>query len=264
MRLIRIFAVGLAASGAFFAACGGESSETTEASPSGGGSSATGSAATAPADGSATAKAPAAATNASNPSTGAGSCEVKVTGDLSVTGKGQGGASAVGSDYWLTDDELREGLKLFEKFGNPDLSTAQVEKNVDEKMKNDPRLFILILNCQTSDGDEEISVSVLPSNESKYRDVPYGPKKYAIAAGGILGGDPKTGEFGVLLTIGGRSFAVSEAGELNITKWDGSGIAGAFTFAAKEPELLARGTAKAVSVAGAFSYKCTGQRKCRK
>ncbi len=268
MNAMRILVVGLAASAAFFAACGsggsgGEETAEETATRGGSGSSATGEAATAPADG--TAKASATTeTKASNTPAGGGSCELKVTGDLTASGKGPGGSSAVGSDYWLTDKELREGLKLFEKFGNANLSDDQVEKNVDVKMTNDPRLYILIVNCVATAGDEEMSVSLLPASESKYRDIPYGPKRYPIASGGIFGGDPGIGEFGVLFTFGDRSFGVSERGELNITKWDDSGIAGTFTFNAKEPEILADGTPKAVQVVGTFSYACTGQSKCKK
>lgn len=44
---------------------------------------------------------------------GAGSCEVNITGDMSVSWKGRGGMSAVTADYWYSDDELKKMLEAF-------------------------------------------------------------------------------------------------------------------------------------------------------
>jgi hypothetical protein len=161
--------------------------------------------------------------------TGPGTCEVKVTGDLTVDYKGQGGSSAVGSDYWLTDDEIRSAVSVLSGLGN-NASDAEKKKAVDAAMKADPRLYLLILNCISGSGDAKNSLSLLPSGSSKYADVPFKPGQYTIPKGGLLGGADKPGEFSVLVSLGKDAYQVSEDGKLNITKFDKTGIAGSFSF----------------------------------
>ena len=60
-----------------------------------------------------------------------GSCEVKISGDQTLTVKGGGGAGSVGSDYWLSDDDLRTALTTIEKIGNKG-SDADVKKKRTE------------------------------------------------------------------------------------------------------------------------------------
>ena len=63
---------------------------------------------------------------------------------------------------------------------------AEVDRKVDEAMKQDPRLWLLIMNCSTDDG----SLNLGASNSSKSSDIAFGPHTYVIAS------DPKAGEFG--------------------------------------------------------------------
>ncbi len=189
-------------------------------------------------------------------------CEVKITGDKEVSVKSAYSASGsgAGADYWTSDDELRAALLALAKAG---ISDADAKKKVDEEMKKDPRFFLLIVNCVAPKPDD-VSISFLPGGESKYADVPFGPKKYTLPASGALGGDTKPGEFSVLFGIGDHFFGVSEPGELNITKFDSSGIAGTFKFSARESAFLADGTPLSVKVEGKFDYPCLGGSKCKK
>lgn len=188
-----------------------------------------------------------------------GGCQGKITGDLTQEFSGPGGSSAVGTDYWYTDDEMREILKQFAGFGG-DLTEEQIAAQVEEDMKKDPRLFLLLLNCVASDGS--VSLTLSPSGTSKYADVPFEPGSYKIAGGGILGGSDVPAEFGVLLSVGTGSFSVTDAGgTLDITKFDNSGIAGTFSFPAEE--IFAEdGTAQKITVEGSFDYECVGQSVC--
>ena len=192
-------------------------------------------------------------------------CEVKVTGDTEISVKSaySAGGSGAGADYWTSDDELRAALLALAKAGNAGISDADAKKKVDEEMRKDPRFFLLIVNCVAPE-PEDVSISFLPGGESKYADVPFGPKKYTLPPGGTLGGDTKPGEFSVLFVIGDRFFDLAEPGELNITKFDASGIAGTFKFTAKESEFLATGTPWKVKVEGSFDYPCLGGSKCKK
>jgi len=186
-------------------------------------------------------------------------CQGKISGEVNQEFSGPGGSSAVGTDYWYTEDEMRAILRQLAEFGG-ELSEEEIEAEVEEGMARDPRLFLLLLNCVSTDGT--VSISLSPSSASKYADVPFEPGTYKIAGGGFLGGSDVPGEWGVLLTVGEGSFAVSDAGgEINITKFDSSGIAGSFSFPAEE--IFAEdGTSGTITVEATFEYDCVGQSAC--
>ena len=188
---------------------------------------------------------------------GKGECEVTVTGDVETSWEADGGADAVGSDYWLSDDELRTALEFLAS-GSGD----EKKKEVDEAMKADPRFFILLVNC-IPDDETKGSLTLSPSSEAKYGDIPFKPGDYVIAQGGVFGSaeDPK--EFSVLLSTDEESvWKVSEDGTLKITKWDNSGLKGNFSFKAEEA-FAAGATPKKISVSGSFDFPCAGGEKCK-
>jgi hypothetical protein len=190
------------------------------------------------------------------PSSDSGQCRVQISGDLEIQGTSPGGPSAFGTDYYYSDDEMREILEQFARAADPDLSDAEVEAQVDEDMQSDPRLFLIILNCVNDD----YSISLLPAGDSRYADIPFGPGEYEIAAGGVLGGDAAPGTFGVLMTVGEGLYEVSEPGQLRIERWDEEGIAGTFAFNAEE--ILTEETPKSLSVTGAFDFDCVAGSRC--
>ncbi len=87
-----------------------------------------------------------------------GGCQGTISGDVNQEFSGPGGSSAVGTDYWYTEDEMREILRQFAEFGG-DLTDEEIEAQVEEDMAKDPRLFLLLLNCVSTDGTVSISLS---------------------------------------------------------------------------------------------------------
>ena len=148
----------------------------------------------------------------------------------------------------MTDDELRMALKTMAGVMSKK-SDDEIAAEVDADMKKDPRLLLLLVNCGTDDAH----VNFGPTGGSRYADVPFGPKKYAI-----VGKDAKAGDFSVMFGFTGAdgkraSFSVSEPGTLDIAKFDKSGIAGTFHFVAKNYK-----GDKTVTVDGKFDYLCRG------
>lgn len=176
-----------------------------------------------------------------NVDTGDGSCNVRITGDVEHEFTAPGGASAVGADYFMSKDEIRQALGFF--------GSTPTDAELDDDVVD---LFLFIVNCTASNGD--YSLSFLPGNESAYSDFPFGPGEYAMPPGGILGGAGK-GEVSVLATVEELTLAVSEPGEFKITGWDDDHIEGNFAFTMAEPELFATGTPKTVHIEGEFNFK---------
>lgn len=199
------------------------------------------------------------AQNARDTGKGPGSCEMKVSGDVTKTVTSGGGSGAVGADYWMTDDEMRTALKAIAQIFDKK-SDAELEREVAASMKEDPRLVLLIINCGSAGGADG-SLSLMPGADSKYANVPFGPKSYTIAKGGLLGGDAKAGEFTAMFSLGDGLYGIDEPGELKITKFDKTGIAGSFSFKASE---RLSNTNKKVTVQGTFDYPCTGGGNCKK
>ncbi len=235
-----------------FASCGG-SGDDDDTSPGDG----SGNPGTATTPGSSGATAPG---SGAVQQSGPGSCEVTFSGDLQLEAKTGGGPSSFGSDYYYDDDEMRKNLEQIAKIANSDASEDEIKRQVDEDMKSDPRLFLLIINCVQ---DPDFSISFLPGGGAKYADIPFKAGTYRIAEGGLFGADADSKDFGVLMTTGDDAFyGVSEPGELNITRFDAKGIAGTFSFTAKE--VLADGEPKTVQVSGKFDYPCSAGKKCKK
>jgi hypothetical protein len=175
-------------------------------------------------------------------------CQVQVTGSTSASWKGvwqkpvlgQPAKVGVGSDHWLTDDDFKQAFTAIAKMN------GSHSPSVEEMMKKDPKLILLLLNCM----DKDSGLSLGPNTASTYKDVPFAPKSYKIGTGARA-----PGQFGVVtLMVGKHPFRASE-GTLDITKFDLEGIAGTFTFKAnaipKEP-------GKTIEVVGTFNFPCTG------
>ena len=278
---VRIIAILAACALLPLAACGGDDGTPTSAPRAGTASTATSSASpggtTAPSDtatGEPSETATAAETGTPPPEetvtpeetatapvdTSKGSCQTKISGDETIEFTGSGGVSAVGTDYWYTEDEMREILRQIASFGEGK-TDEQIEQEVEDGMQLDPRFILLLLNCVDPSGSPSISLS--PSSGSKYADVPYEARTYVIKAGeGLFGGSETPGEFGVLMTVGETSYRVSVDGEINITKFDGSGIAGTFSFGAEDIFPAEGQTAKVITVEGSFDFACNGQSVC--
>ena len=191
---------------------------------------------------------------------GGGSCEVTVTGDESASFKTPGGLGAVATDYWFTEDEIRQSLRWL--VSGEGKSKEQVERELDEAMAKEPRVTLLGLGCADAKRPQADGISFVVGKGSRYADMPFAPKRYVIAAGSGTGDGVRTGQFGVLMTVNGTPYKPAEPGELNITKFDRSGIAGTFRFIAVE--VVPKGAAKRITVEGTFDYGCVGGAVCKR
>lgn len=197
--------------------------------------------------------APAATPVAGVEGTATGKCSFTTTGDVTLTVEGisrtnpPNGKAMASTDYWMTDAQLRAGLETLAGLDQKK-SKDEIAAKVEEGMKKDPRVILLIINC----GSDAGAIDLGPHNTSKYADVPMKPGKYAIAS------PAKAGEFNALINLrppgGHDSFTVSEPGTLDITKFDLTGITG--TFALKAKSLDGK---KSIEVHGSFDYPCVGQ-----
>ncbi len=180
---------------------------------------------------------PAASAAASPPASDAieryGSCKVSVTGAVTKTFEAPGSMSALGSDYFMNDEEMRKALTV--------LSGAD---GVEEAMKQDPRIYTLLVNC-VADG---LNLNFVPGKGSTYADVPFGPKRYEIKTGREDG----KGKMMVMLSIDGQLYSPAPGGSFEVTKLDKTGLAGTFSFEATGMV----GTAGKIQVSGTVDYKC--------
>jgi hypothetical protein len=167
-----------------------------------------------------------------------GSCELTVTGDVAGAAKSPGGAYAVGTDYWMTDEEVQRALAMVNK--DPAKLTAA--------LKRDPRIALLILNC----GEGDFRVSVMPASGSTYKDVPFKAGKYDFAAGL----NQKPGQMTALLQAKGPGW-MAEKGTLDITRRDSTRLVGTFAIDAVNKGQKAH-------FAGKFDLLCPTSTSCKK
>lgn len=183
------------------------------------------------------------------------SCEVKATGGLTIDARGPARASSFGSDYWLTEDELRQGLKVMAGIGKK-MTDEERDKKVAEAMKGDPRFMLFLLNCET----DAVTISFGPSSSSKYADVPMKAKSYPIAQ--ALKSKP--GEMQVLLNVKNDKgfWRAVPGGKLEITAFDKKHVAGSFEFTAREG--MAKDGGAEAKFTGSFDFPCKSSKICEK
>ena len=160
-----------------------------------------------------------------------GSCKVDLSGSITKSFETAGGLSALGSDYFMNDEELRKAVAIFSR-----------DKSVEEAMKQDPKVYTLVVNC--SGGGRNLNC--LPSADSKYADVPFGPKKYELA--GLMGNKP--GFMTVMMSVDNKMLSREPGGHFEITKFDKTGLVANFAFEAKDE------AGGAVDVKGTIDYRC--------
>lgn len=156
-----------------------------------------------------------------------GSCDVTFEGDLQKTYRSPGGASALGSDYFMNEEEIRQALKTFVG-----------EAKVEEALRRDPKIYTLIVNC----GVDDLNLNFGAGADSTYADIPFGPKKYEVGN--------RKGQIAMLGSVQKyeKYFRAKPGSWFEITKFDGSGLQGAF-------ELVIDGDLKG-KVRGKIDYKC--------
>jgi hypothetical protein len=218
----------------------------------------------------------------------AGTCKVRVTGDVAAIAEmaqsdkkldpdeevAGADRAETATDYWSTLGELRATLaatvgaptrggapKSSGEMGDPDPKQggerrwhdpADVDRKrkVDEAMKKDPRVVLLLITCHNA----TVRLTLAPSARSRYADVPFKPGRYRIARSSKA----QPGDFTAVLSVasGGKPapFEVSDEGEIELTQFDARGIKGTFSFEAKQ----SFGQDRSIKAAGSFSATCRG------
>jgi len=161
------------------------------------------------------------------PSDETGSCHVSVTGDVNAEWTSPGGYSSVGYGPW-----------------------TPTQPGVTMPMAMDETFFIL--NCQ---GDGENYVGFGPRVDQS---IPMQPATYVIEAGDNVFGASEAGIMTVLIGLDGTdtNWGPSEAGEIVITEFDATHIAGTFRLTVTDVLASIGGTpSKGTAViTGEFNY----------
>jgi hypothetical protein len=157
-----------------------------------------------------------------------GYCEATVEGALTGTAKVPGGPMTFGSEYFMNEAEIRTAVGALAGPGK-----------VDEAMKQDPRMYILLLNCKAG----ELALNFAAGMGTKYKDMPFAPGKYKIGN--------ERGRVHVMLAQGSKDFFRPTAGDFEFTRFDKSGAKGSFSVAAKSFD-----GSKSIQVKGTFDLGC--------
>lgn len=157
-----------------------------------------------------------------------GSCEVEFDGTLKAKFTAPGGKSALGADYFMNDDEMRQFLSFL----------IRDPTKLDQAMKEDPRVTLFIVNCAT-DG---LSLSFGAGAGTTSKEIPFGPGKYR------MGNQKGRVAFLGSLENHKKMFRLKDEGSFEFTRFDASGAQGMFEFEA-EGDFTGK-------VRGKFDYKC--------
>jgi hypothetical protein len=157
------------------------------------------------------------------------------------------------SDYWLTDQQLREVLAIaaVHHRGAP---TAAEKQAIDQRMKGDPRLNVLVMIA----GNSAFKVAFMSGQNTKYKDVPFKPGHYPLVPG--ISFNAKAGQFGATFKVfekGGAPalFVLDKPGELDLLQFDKKAIKGTFAFTAKE---VSGSRTRKIVAKGVFTFQCQG------
>jgi hypothetical protein len=172
-----------------------------------------------------------------------GSCEVTVEGDVQTKVVAPADAHAVGTDYWMTPEQIDEAVAMMVNMMVKDKTKAAAE--IAKAKTNEPRIMLLIVNCNAG----AVHLTFSPGIGSKYKDVPFAAGKYAITR------TPKNNEFGVMFSVDNKFYRAAEGGSIDITRFDKTGITASFEFPAENTDRVTKAVAK-VTVKGRFDYPC--------
>lgn len=166
----------------------------------------------------------------------AGYCAVQIRGATTRDAKGPGGAMAVGTDYWTSLETSRKQLEM----------TVKDPAKVEEGLKQDPRMFTLLVNCV--DPQAQLNLNFMPASGSKYADVPFGPKTYKLRPSM----EAKPGDMTLMFGLDQAGFyQLDGEGTFDVTKFDTTSLAGTFAFKVKDGD-------KQLDVTGEFELRCDG------
>lgn len=177
-----------------------------------------------------------------------GKCAIVVTGEREGTWTFPQSIYSISSDYWMSEDELRETVE----FLGEEIAGGSYDELVG---RGEPVITFLSVGCANADNLIE-GATVTHSNATLGFDLPMGPGSYPIV-GGFFDADGPTatmiGEFS--LADDELYNTVADSGSLEITRWDMEAIEGSFSFDAVEAFV---DDPREIRVTVEFSYVCPG------
>lgn len=191
-------------------------------------------------------------TSTTLPSGDGGGCIVEVTGDIPTSWSGPGGVSAFTSDYWYTEDELRQ---QFAFFTDPEGRTFEQVYEAGEAI-----FTFFLMNCQ-GPGGELVTLAV--SDDATRADFPFATGTYPVKVGmfSFDGDQQGPSDFAVLFAINDTDvWGLDGEGRITIDRWDGETVAGTFAFDVIE-QFVTTG-ARRGSVTGSFEMTCQASVQC--
>jgi hypothetical protein len=179
---------------------------------------------------------------------GTGGCTVNVSGDLETSWNGPDNISAFTTDYWYTEEELRQTFEFVGTEGSTFEAVMAAGRQV---------FTFFLFNCQGPDG-ELVTLSL--STGATRTDFPFGPGTYAITTGMFGSGEMGPTDFSMIFAAGAEDvWAIDGTGSVTISEWNGEHLVGSFTFGALEQFAT---PARRVAVSGEFEVTCQASSSC--
>jgi hypothetical protein len=175
-----------------------------------------------------------------------GECTITLSGDRDDTWTFPQDPYTTFSDYFMTEDELREMIE----FLGEEAAGGTYEEIV---ARGEPIFSFLALGCY--DPEETMpGVTLTHTNATTSSDLPMAPGSYPIS-GGFFEADGPAGTMIADFNVSDDELygTVDGSGSLEITRWDSEVIEGTFGFDAKEAFV---DSGREVRVEVTFSYRC--------
>jgi len=182
------------------------------------------------------------------PESNGGTCTVEITGDWEASWTFDQSIFSVSSDYWTSEEVLRETVDAL----GEDIAGGSYEELVE---RGEPIITFLQMACTDPDNLLQ-SALVTHTNATKSEDLPMGPGTYPIIGGLFEAAGSAGSVIAVFSTDGDEVYGtVPGTGELEIRAWDGQRIEGMFAFDVEE---LFVDQPKKLRVSTTFAFTCDG------
>ena len=187
-----------------------------------------------------------------------GHCAMTISGDAAAVVASDETEASISTDFWETEQALRDRIAIVADASEHPMP-APVDQMTAEMLKRNPRYNPLFILC----GRGGVIVTLTPSLATRYEDLVFGPRQYMIAGDLAETEAPAPGTFVATVTMPTQPpdqvFRLWQPGAIEITKFDLTGLAGRFWFAAavvSPREAIGR----RIKVVGEFAFNCVGAR----
>jgi hypothetical protein len=159
-----------------------------------------------------------------------GTCEVTVTrGTSEIIDTSKGGLMTIGTEYWLSDEEIRKTIELTTR------DPAAREARLNAEIKT----YLLQLNC----GGRNAKAMLSPADGTTKAMMPMGPGKYVVKA------MAEPGQLTGMFSLGTESAFIDGTGTFEVTAWDHDHFAGRF-------DIPTQSNGEKIQFRGNFDLKC--------